>query len=166
MLVAAAGVSALVLLPAAAGAVVRQDARPIAHAKPGSVFSASSTTSARRLGLGPRGAADDPIDCFASIGDPYESKRVVGRASVIARVRCTKPMARLGLRVNLISRLATAHRPLFRESTSFLRGSASLKCRPGSYRGTANVTLVFPRGYEPSPQRLNVFSRPRALDCA
>ena len=164
-LAAAVGLSvfALLVLTSSAGATPYE--RPLVSAQSTAVFSSSLTTSARRLGFGPRGTADEAIDCFASIGDPYESKLVAGRASVIARVRCTKPMQRLGLRVNLHSRLVSVHRPLSKTATTFLKGSASLPCRPGTYRGTANVTLVFPRGYEPSPQRFNVFSRQVSLDC-
>ena len=165
MLAAAVGLSVLGLLAPTAGSAATVHERPLVSAQPSSVFSSSLTTSARRFGFGPRGAADEAIDCVASIGDPYESKLVAGRASVIARVRCTKPMERLGLRVNLHSRLVSVHRPLSRPATTFLKGSASLPCRRGTYRGTANVTLVFPRGYEPSPQRFNVFSRQVTLDC-
>lgn len=165
MLTAALGLSALGLLAPAASSAAELRERPFVSAHPSSVFSPSLTTSARRLGFGPRGAADEAIDCVASIDDPYESKLVAGRASVIARVRCTKRMERLGLRVNLHSRLVSAHRPLSKPATTFLRGGVSLPCRRGTYRGTANVTLVFPRGYEPSPQRFNVFSRQVTLDC-
>lgn len=123
-----------------------------------------SVVSARSARGGAQAAGAQQIDCFGSIDDPTEAS-LAGRVNVLARVRCSRRVPRLMLRVSLYDADRSNRRIYQGSPAAFVRGTASLPCVPGRYFATAGITVVFPPGYEPSPQRFDVRSRRVTFDC-
>lgn len=116
---------------------------------------------------GPKAAVESVIVCTLSIDYPHESSHVPGTANVESNWSCTAPVASLSMNVGLIFDHfdLTAEGSFSNAGLASLQGNAASDCFPGEYNGTSNGSVVFPPGYEPSPQSSAVESPDTFLTC-
>lgn len=104
-------------------------------------------------------SSEDPdqglIRCELTVDHPHMSHHTPCLVNVVARTKCTSPVDALQMHVNLVRDGITVANGLKNNSgQKFLKVSAAGDCLDGVYQGTAQATIHFPPGHEPSPQIL------------
>lgn len=113
---------------------------------------------------------DDPdqglIVCRLSIDHPHPSGHVTGNVNVVARTRCTSPVAEIQMQIALArDGLTMASRGDSRTGRDLLQINAATSCIKGVYQGRVWATIYFPPDYLPAPQRLYEISPSIPIEC-
>ncbi|MGI9033310.1 MAG: hypothetical protein ACR2HY_06450 [Acidimicrobiales bacterium] len=149
-------IGTLLLLPISATAAT-------ANSAPADIVTISATSGSASA---TQGVAAATITCTVKANDPHQSTHVPTNVNVVGTTKCTAPMTALTMTVNLFNdgRLVGTNTKANAGKAAILV-NAAVHCVSGTYNGTATATLVFPPGFLPSPQVVNVTSRFAPITC-
>ena len=140
----------------------------IASASPSAPVKAPDTIEVTATSSAPPGsaAAAAVINCTVQINDPHKSTHLPTNVNVVGTVKCSASMASISMTVILFNngRLIGINTKA-NVGKSSISVNAAANCIPSTYQGKGTATLVFPPGYFPSPQVINVTGNSVPVSC-
>jgi hypothetical protein len=146
------------------------EAQPVTLSSEGAPPSKGGT-GVTPLAAGPGGAV---INCELQAQAPHNSSHVPGTINEIGTIVCDANVSSLTISVDLYKRVCTPDctwRLMASSPAKLVLGKRSVQqnvaiaCSPGTYRGAATGTVVFPPRYTPSAESGSAWSGTRALTC-
>jgi hypothetical protein len=116
--------------------------------------------------LSPGPATASPIVCKIEAHRPHNSGHVPGNVNATADVRCTSPIKRIVMNVELTRDNVTVGADWFRNSQqAILNGRVFVPCVNGAYAATATADLEFPPFYSPPVGTIKATSPTAQITC-